>query len=124
MSRKVRLTARDGAYVVALAVFETNLVREALRVITQLQISPDRMLVQFGFAKAELAELAERLTPAVTTGAELAVTHRELRMIYLVLRQVPEMFGTEEDFHLRLGFYTEQARGLAAALLAAVDRTA
>ena len=66
------------------------------------------MLVQFGFEKSELEELGDRLAPAVTTGIELTVTNRELRMCYLVLWQVPEMFSTEEDFHIRLGFYTEQ----------------
>jgi hypothetical protein len=120
----IRLTARSGAYALALPVFETNVIRESLRLITDLEISPERMLVQFGFEKSELDELGKRLDPAVTTGAELAITSRELRMIYLVLWQVPEMFGTEEAFHIRLGFFTEQARGLARAVLAAVDRAA
>jgi hypothetical protein len=124
MSRRIDLTGSDGAYVVVLPAFETNLIRESLRLITELQISPARMLVQFGFEKSELEELGDRLAPAVTTGIELAVTNRELRMFYLVLWLVPEMFSTEEDFHIRLGFYTEQARRLARALLTAVDRIA
>ena len=124
MTSRVILTASDGAYVIALPVFETNLIRESLRLIPQLQISSARMLVQFGFEKSELNEMGKRLDPAVTTGAKLTVTDRELRMIYLVLWQVPEMFGTEEAFHIRLGFFTEQARALARVLLATVDRVA
>jgi hypothetical protein len=124
MINRVKLTASDDAYVVTLPVFEINVIRESLRLIPELQISSARMLVQFGFEKSELKELGERLDPWVTTGAELPVTHRDLRMIYLVLWQVPEMFGTEEAFHIRLGFFTEQARGLARTLLTALDRIA
>lgn len=124
MTRAIKLTATDGAYVVTLEVFETNMIRESLRLMTDLEMSPARMLIQFGFEKPEMEELGKRLDPVVTTGAELTVTTRELRMIYLVLWQVPEMFGSEEAFNIYLGFYTEQARGSARALLAAVDRAA
>jgi len=121
--RKVRLAARaDGAYVVGLTVPQTNVVRGSLLVLTELTLSPERMTVQFGFAKADLEEMVGRLDPMVSTGAELVLTARELRMIYLALWQVPEMFGSEEAFYIRLGFFTEQTRGLAREILAAVDR--
>ena len=122
MTRRVRLAASDGAFVVGFTVPQTNVVRGSLLVLTELTLSPERMLVQFGFAKADLEELVGRLDPMVSTGGELTLTARELRMIYLALWQVPEMFGSEEAFHIRLGFFTEQTRGLARELLAAVDR--
>jgi hypothetical protein len=120
----LRLAAGAGGYVVGFTVPQTNVVRGSLLVLTELTLSAERMLVQFGFEKAEFRELAERLTPAVRTGAELTLTAGELRMIYLALWQVPEMFGNEEAFHTRLGFFTDDVRGLARQLLAEVDRSA
>ena len=123
MFRNVRLTTRDdGAYVVSFTVPQTNVVRGSLLVLTELTLSPERMAVQFGFAKADLEEMVGRLDPTVSVRGELVLTAGDLRMIYLALWQVPEMFGSEEAFYIRLGFFTEQTRGLAREILAAVDR--
>ncbi|GAB1644695.1 hypothetical protein [Krasilnikovia sp. MM14-A1259] len=120
----MRLAVKGGAYVVGLTVAQTNLIRGSLLVLTELEISPERMIVQFGCQKSDLDAMVERLNPITRTGAELDLTPGELRMIYLALWQVPEMFGSEEAFHTRLGFFTEETRGLARELLAAVDRAA
>ena len=122
MFRRVRLAVRDGGYVVGFTVPQTNVVRGSLLVLTELTLSPERMLVQFGFAKADLEEMVGRLDPMVSTRGELVLTAGDLRMIYLALWQVPEMFGSEEAFYIRLGFFKEEAYGLARALLAAVDQ--
>ena len=121
---RIRFKETGSPYAVILSILHTNVIRTSLLAVTSLQISPERMLVQFGFAKHELTELAERLTPVSTTGTELEVTFDELRMIYLGLRQVPDMYGSEEHFHERLGFFSEQAIHLARSLLTAMDRVA
>jgi hypothetical protein len=118
----VRLARTDGAYVVRFTVPQTNVVRGSLLLLTALTLSPERMKIQFGFAKADFEELAARLAPLVRTGAELTLTARDLRMVYLTLWQVPEMFGSEEAFYIRLGFFKEEAYAMARELLAAVDR--
>ncbi len=122
MRNKVSLTVRDGDYAVTLTVWQKDVVRGSLAVLTELSMSPERMIVQFGFEKAELEEMVGRLDATGMGGAELVLTGRDLRMVYLALWQVPEMFGSEEAFHTRVGFFTEQPRGLARELLAAVDR--
>lgn len=103
---------------------QADVVRGSMVVITELDISRPRRVVQFGFGEEEVTRLVKRLDVAVADGEELSLTGNEMRIIYLSLWLVPEMFGSEESFYIRLGFFTEQAHSLARELLAAVDRTA
>jgi len=118
----VRLTVRDGSWVVRFTPTQADVVRGSLVVLAELEISRLRRAIQFGFGVTEIEELVRRLDHAGVGGAGMAFTADEMRMVYLSLWQVPEMFGSEESFYVRLGFFSEHARSLARELLAATDR--
>ena len=98
--------------------------RGSMVVITELDLSRPRRIVQFGFGREDARRLVERLDAAAADGEEIVLTGEELRMVYLSPWLVSEMFGSEESFYVRLGFFTEQAHSMACELLDAVDRTA
>jgi hypothetical protein len=72
-------------------------------------------ILRFGVGSAAVSEVMEK-----TQADEVELTLDELHVLFAALTGVVAMIQTEEEFYSRIGFFREQAMGLADALASAL----
>ncbi|MFD9006205.1 hypothetical protein ACFV0T_35550 [Streptomyces sp. NPDC059582] len=69
-------------------------------------------------------ERLERLHGTLSADEHVVLTADDLHILHAVLLSIHSMFASEEAFHTQLGFYRENAFGLANGLVRAVQEAA
>ncbi|UOX90825.1 hypothetical protein MUY14_09425 [Amycolatopsis sp. FBCC-B4732] len=90
----------------------------AADVVGELRV-PDLVVeVRFGASRQQLVDIAARVTEAES----LVVGVVELQAVYRLLRSLPDCFGSEEAFHIRTGYFTEDFLTLAKGLMNGISQ--
>ncbi|MGW5849714.1 hypothetical protein ACWFQ8_17465 [Streptomyces sp. NPDC055254] len=74
------------------------------------------MIVEFGATRETLQELSARFSDSETT----VVTLQDLHLVHQLFQGLPRHIKSEEHFHLVTGFYKDDYRHVASALLDSV----
>jgi len=117
MRLSVKLAASGDHFVLTLLPAQRVAVGYATEVVESLQVPDPVVEVMFAAPRRTLVETGRRFDSEETTA-----TLAEIRVLYQMLKTVPECFGSEEAFHTRTGYYRENFTDLAKGLLSAVGK--
>jgi hypothetical protein len=114
----VKLVAEDGCFILTLTTPQRGAVRYATDVVEDLPAPDPVVEVMFGAPRQTVVETGRRLDTEEPT----PVTLSEIRLLYQMLKTLPECFGSEESFNVRTGYYRENFIELAQGLLGKVEK--
>ncbi|MCX4723773.1 hypothetical protein [Streptomyces sp. NBC_01306] len=114
--REIPTVARRGdGFAVRFTKWQRDLLAGSIEPVTNLR-TEEAVLIRTGFTKNQITQIESSLDGL----EEHTYSVKELHVIYSVLVSVCSMFGPEEAFHTRTGFFRENALGLAEGLVKAV----
>ncbi|WNZ12583.1 hypothetical protein [Streptomyces sp. 11x1] len=124
MYRRVGLRSSDDGYLLSLTPTQFELVRRILLDLYGGSHAPEVIAVVVGEASAELLELRGRETDfQARRNIEVHVSHSDLRILYGALAFAFLNRSSEEAFHHRYGFYSENVQAVGWAICAALQKT-
>jgi hypothetical protein len=114
----VQLVAEGGQFILTLTTPQRVAIGYATDVVENLPVPDPVAEVLFGAPRRMVVETGRRFD----TDQPMKVTLPEIRLLYQMLKTVPECFGAEEPFHIRTGYYRENFIDLAKGILSKVEQ--
>lgn len=112
----MRVTSVTGDEVaIRLTPAQNDLIGECLLLAAELSCPADISLY-IGASPEEIKEVRSRLGGAQDRTTESVFSIRQLHIVYATLGHALIALPSGEEFHIRIGFYRENAQGLALAL--------
>ncbi|MFE7838817.1 hypothetical protein ACFU53_23050 [Streptomyces sp. NPDC057474] len=124
MYRRVGLRTAGEGYVLTLTPTQFELVRRVLLDLYGGSHAPEVVALAVGEASAELLRLQGREVDfQARENIEVPLSHFDLRVLYGALAFAFLNRSSEEAFHHRYGFYSENVQAVAWAICAALRKT-
>lgn len=121
MRARITVSSSDGHFTLKMTRAQAALSRECLGLVSP-RLGDRYTQFEVGGSQETISMLMEKLTPCANADArtELRFTSEQLHVIYSSLTSAVNDFIWDEDFHIRTGWYRENATAFARALSRAV----